>query len=77
VSGHGVGAVAARQIADLPMRDGFRFVGLRHDGSRVRCVVKHMAGCGYYIRQRGLYCYDDVSDKLAGWVALSRGGPQL
>lgn len=40
-----------RPLADLPNTDGFRFTGLRKDGSKLQCVVKvdktgmHLAVC--------------------------------
>jgi hypothetical protein len=50
------------RIADLPNRDGFKFTGVKHDGTFVQCnIVKGFNG--YFISGEAKY------GELKGWIA--------
>lgn len=60
--------INVRPLAELPDREGFKFRGVPKAGGRyMNCRTKRLPG-GMYIVDAAGYVYEDVADKLAGWV---------
>jgi hypothetical protein len=54
------GRVGAKPLAWLPNRDGFKFVGVKHDGTTAACEVKRLEN-GSHVVKGAIY------EDLAGW----------
>jgi hypothetical protein len=53
-----------RPLSELPNTEGFRFVGVRHDGSRVECACTVSPGHVKFVGVPGAFI---APLKLAGW----------
>ena len=58
----------SKPLSELPDREGFKFRGIRKDGSRyLNCRLKHLPGAGMFIVAAGRFAYEDVAPELVGW----------
>lgn len=57
-----------KPLSELPKRQGFRFVGIRHDDTRIQCRLdtSYRSRCIWWIDGNAKMVVDE--SKLAGWV---------
>lgn len=63
-----------RPLSELPNTEGFRFVGIRRDGSRVECTLHYQDPDGNMsLRLRACNDRVDCESELAGWDYVEDG----
>jgi hypothetical protein len=63
-----------KPLAHLPNTEGFRFVGIRHDGSRVNCHRQYSSYAESFVTYGdGPEGYNLDSIELAGWEPVEAG----